>query len=129
MGTHRASDHATDRSAPGRETFSVTVTLSPDDFEALARRVAEIIEDRRPCASPDPPPSPFVTVPEAADLLRTKRQRIDDLLSQGRLTRVKDGSRTLIARTEVYDYLSASIGVATTLPHNTQTRMDRSFIS
>lgn len=127
MGTHRASDHATDRSEPGRETFSVTVTFSPDDFGALARRVAEIIEDRSLCTSSDPPPSQFVTIEEAADLLRTKRQRVDDLLSQGRLTRVKDGRRTLIARTEVLDHLSASFGVATALPRRPQTRMNRPF--
>ena len=44
------------------------------------------------------PPSPFMTVVEAAEFLRCSRQRIDDLLSQRRLTRHKDGARTLIRR-------------------------------
>ena len=52
------------------------------------------------------PPSPYVTIPEAAELLRCRRQRVDDLLSQRRLTRVKDGSRTLIARAELDAYIT-----------------------
>jgi hypothetical protein len=34
------------------------------------------------------------------------RSRVDDLLSTGKLTRTKDGSRTLIARKELEDYLA-----------------------
>jgi excisionase family DNA binding protein len=45
--------------------------------------------------------SPYMTAPEAAQYLRCKRQRIDDLLSAGRLTRYKEGRRTLVARAEV----------------------------
>jgi len=51
------------------------------------------------------PPSPFLTIPEAAELLRSKRQRVDDLLSQRRLTRHKDGRRTLVSREEVERYI------------------------
>jgi excisionase family DNA binding protein len=50
--------------------------------------------------------SPFLTVPEAAQLLRCRRARIDDLLSAGKLTRIKEGSRTLIATAEVLDHLA-----------------------
>ena len=46
-------------------------------------------------------PSPFLTVVEAAEFLRCKRQRIDDLLSQRRLTRHKDGRRTLVSKAEL----------------------------
>jgi excisionase family DNA binding protein len=45
--------------------------------------------------------SPYLTVGEAADLLRSRRQRVYDLLSSGRLTRFKDGGRTLVLRVEV----------------------------
>ena len=45
--------------------------------------------------------SPWLSVVEAAEFLRCKRQRIDDLLSQGRLTRYKDGSRVLLLRAEI----------------------------
>jgi excisionase family DNA binding protein len=42
-----------------------------------------------------------MTVQEAAEFLRCPRQRIYDLLSQGRLSRFKDGRRTLVSRAEV----------------------------
>jgi hypothetical protein len=47
-----------------------------------------------------------MSIPETAALLRTSRARIDDLLSAGKLTRIKEGSRTLIASSEVFDYLN-----------------------
>ena len=48
----------------------------------------------------------FMTIPEASAYLRCKRQRIDDLLSTRRLTRVKEGRRTLVLRSEVEEHLS-----------------------
>lgn len=45
--------------------------------------------------------SRYLTVAEAAELLRCKPQRIHDLLSMGRLTRCKEGGRTLVIREEV----------------------------
>jgi excisionase family DNA binding protein len=50
--------------------------------------------------------SEFLTVAEAADLLRAKKQRVYDLLSANRLTRYRDGTRVLLARTEIDDYLT-----------------------
>src|SRR5215208_4761648 len=47
--------------------------------------------------------TPHMSVAEAAEFLRCDRQRIYDLLSQGRLSRVKDGSRTLVLRQELRD--------------------------
>ncbi len=57
---------------------------------------------------PRPSASRYLTVLETAELLRCSRQRIDDLLSQRRLTRIKEGSRTLILREEVEAYLAES---------------------
>jgi excisionase family DNA binding protein len=51
------------------------------------------------------PASPYMTIPEAADYLRCPRQRIDDLLSQRRLARFKDGARTLVSRAELATYV------------------------
>jgi excisionase family DNA binding protein len=48
-----------------------------------------------------------MTIPEAAEYLRCSRQRIDDLLSQRRLRRYKDGSRTLVSRAEVEVYVGS----------------------
>ncbi len=69
------------------------------DEEALAR-LGNILAATKPEI-----PSKYMTVPEAADFLRCARQRIDDLLSQRRLTRFKDGSRTLVSRDEVERHL------------------------
>jgi excisionase family DNA binding protein len=76
--------------------------------EAIAQRAAEIAAEivlDRLDVRRDPEPD-FMTIPEAADLLRSKRKRVDDLLSAGRLTRHKDGSRTLVSRVELLGYLN-----------------------
>jgi excisionase family DNA binding protein len=71
----------------------------PDDaLEQVARRAAEIVLASLPASSSE---SPFMTAKEAAAYLRCERQRIDDLLSQRRLTRFKEGGRTLVSRSEV----------------------------
>jgi excisionase family DNA binding protein len=81
-----------------------TITLPPQLAEPIARRAAQLVllqlgEHEQNGASE------YLTIPEAADLLRARRHRVDDLLSKGVLTRVKDGSRTLIARAELEAYL------------------------
>jgi excisionase family DNA binding protein len=72
------------------------------DDEAL-RAIAELVRDALPTETT--PASPFYTVREAAEFLRCDRQRVDDLLSQRRLTRVKDGARTLVRRDELLAYV------------------------
>lgn len=79
------------------------LALPEEELVPLAARLAPLLPRPAP-----PPPSPYLTVPEAAELLRCKRPRVDDLLSQGKLTRVKEGSRTLIARAELEAYLRGS---------------------
>lgn len=77
--------------------------LTQAQLDYIADRAARILATRLPVAPVRP--SPYMSIVEAADYLRTSRQRIDDLLSMGRLTRIKDGARTLIARTEIEAYL------------------------
>jgi excisionase family DNA binding protein len=76
--------------------------LTPEALELLAAKVAELI------GLPQEPSnaSPYMTVPEAAEYMRAKPQRCYDLLSAGRLTRYKDGSRVLLNRVEVDVYLA-----------------------
>lgn len=74
----------------------------PDDLvEAIAERVAERIGTAAP--------SPLLTVEEAAEVLRCRPKRIYDLTSQRRLEFVKDGSRTLIRRSAIDDYLNTEL--------------------
>jgi len=74
-----------------------------DEFAALAARVSDL--ERRLAVENCERERPYLTIPETAELLRCRRQRVDDLLSQRRLSRHKDGSRTLVSRAEVEEYL------------------------
>jgi excisionase family DNA binding protein len=81
----------------------VQLRLSEDDVERVARRVVALLQGERDQAARAG--SPYLSVPEAAAYLRCKCQRVDDLLSQGVLTRVKEGGRTLVARGELEAHL------------------------
>src|SRR5579859_2416441 len=88
----------------------LTVELPAEVIEAIAKRAAAIVLQQldQPTAE-----SPFMTVVEAAAYTRCKPQRIYDLLSSRRLTRHKDGARTLIQRTELEAYLAPTTGPRT----------------
>lgn len=84
----------------------IAVELSDDDVRRIADRTAALLRaDVR--SSRD---SPYMTIAEAAAYLRCRRQRIDDLLSQRRLSRIKEGTRTLISRAELEAYLRRGAG-------------------
>ena len=94
--------------APGdgarSDEVRLAVALSPAEVERIARRAAELVETR---ATRVDVGRPYLSVREAADYLRCSRQRVYDLLSQGALTRLKDGTRVLVARAEVDAYSRA----------------------
>jgi excisionase family DNA binding protein len=98
--------HATHQGDQAAQTLTIAL---PDQLaEAIAQRAAVLVlEHLRKTSSED---SPLMTIPEAAAYLRCKRQRIDDLLSARRLTRHKDGRRTLISRSELENHVSATTG-------------------
>jgi excisionase family DNA binding protein len=75
------------------------VQIPPGFIEAFAARVAELLAT--------PTVSPYLTVDEAAEYLRCSRQRVYDLLSSRRLSKLKDGSRVLLRRDELDEYLAA----------------------
>ncbi len=82
----------------------VRLLLPPTALDALAELLHERLSPPSPASSEHA--SPYMTVPEAAAFLRVRRQRVDDLLSQGRLSRVKEGRRTLVRRSELERHLS-----------------------
>ena len=85
------------------QTVQIHLRLSDEDVRRVAECVVALLRQSGPAAEGG---SPYLTIQEAAAYLRCRRQRIDDLLSQRRLSRVKDGSRTLILRAELEGYLA-----------------------
>jgi excisionase family DNA binding protein len=83
----------------------MNLELSDSVVEEIAQRAAEIVLARAPTSNGNAT-SPYLTIVEAAEFLRSKRHRVDDLLSRGTLTRHKDGSRTLILRSELEAYIA-----------------------
>jgi excisionase family DNA binding protein len=75
-------------------------------IEEIATRAASIVLQQLPDHDRAHDASPFLSIPEAAEFLRAKRHRVDDLLSRGTLTRHKDGTRTLILRSELEAYIA-----------------------
>jgi excisionase family DNA binding protein len=75
--------------------------LSADARAALEQLVDRRVEERLRERDADRREPDLLTVHEAAERIRAKPQRIYDLLSDGRLTRHKDGSRVLVSRREL----------------------------
>ncbi|HET6999349.1 MAG TPA: helix-turn-helix domain-containing protein [Solirubrobacterales bacterium] len=72
--------------------------------ETIAQRAAELLAERQA----EVESTPWLRVEEAADHLRCKPKRVYDLCSQRRIPFVKDGSRTLLRRSDLDAYLEAS---------------------
>ena len=80
----------------------------PDDvLDTVAERAAALVlAQLRADAAPDA----YLSVDEAAAVLRAQPQRIYDLISARRLRRVKDGRRVLIRRADLDAYLDGGNG-------------------
>lgn len=103
------------------------LVVLPDELvERAARRAADLVlEQLRQSESAHS--SPYLSVAEAAELLRAKPQRVYDLVSSGRLRRFKDGARTLVERAELEAHLAGGAvnGVAHALPPSPRTHTVR----
>jgi len=88
------------------------LTLPEELIAQIAERAAELVLARLAKERLSGGDSPYLTVAEAAEYLRASRQRVYDLLSSGRLSRHKDGSRVLVSRAELDGYLAGA-----DLPH------------
>jgi len=96
----------------GKATVSgFAFELSDEAIAAIAERAAALVLER---LTPPTPTSEYLSVDEAADLLRSGRQRVYDLCSSGRLRRYKDGARVLVSRAEIEAHL---VGEATKTYH------------
>jgi excisionase family DNA binding protein len=72
--------------------------IPPELVEAIAQRAALLM---RQLELEENPPSPYMTVDEAAEFLRCRPKRIYDLRTSGRLARYSEGGRALVLRAEV----------------------------
>ncbi len=89
----------------------------PDELvEAIAERAAELLAERQRPSAPE-----LLTVDETGDLMRCKRQRVYDLVHQGRLACLRDGSRLLFRRGHVLAYLEEPETRATRTLHDETT--------
>ncbi len=87
------------------ETPEVTFALPPELLEAIAARAAELVEDQGLER-----PEPWIGVDAAAEYLACKRQRIYDLVSQGRIPHRREGTRLLFKRSELDEWLEREAG-------------------
>lgn len=90
---------------PRGPAVRLTLELAPDQLAEIALRVADLLSGS---AGGPATRSPYLTVAEAADYLRCSRERVHALLTQRRLSRHKDGGRTLILRTELESYVRSA---------------------
>lgn len=97
--TARPAQRPSTFEAPGHVNRPLAFELPPEAVEAIAARVAVLLDDRTP-AAPE-----WLTVPEAAEYLRCRPKRVYDLCSQRRVPYSKDGSRTLLRRSDLDRYL------------------------
>jgi excisionase family DNA binding protein len=77
--------------------LDLTVTLTDDQLEAIAHRVAELLADRR---ASEPAPE-LLTVSQAAELAGVTRKTIANWLSAGRLRRHGVARRPWVSRVEL----------------------------
>jgi excisionase family DNA binding protein len=80
--------------------------LAPDARAALEELIERVVDERLHTEREQR----WGTVPEAAERIRAKPQRVYDLLYEGRLTKHKDGSRVLIDLRELDAYVEADTG-------------------
>src|SRR4051812_13074587 len=96
---------------PKREVVAVnefTLRIPDAVVDSIVERVTQQVLARLQSATARAD-SVYLNVEEAAELLRAKPQRIYDLVSAGRLTRFKDGSRVLVLRAEVQAHVAVGL--------------------
>lgn len=85
----------------------IGLVFPPEVIEAIAQRTAEVI-----ASSVAPSVDEYLTVPEAAAVLKCGPKRVYDLTGRGLLGKVHDGSRVLVPRTAIDAYLRGDTGLA-----------------
>jgi excisionase family DNA binding protein len=84
----------------------IALELPNEAVEAIAERAAEIVVEQLRTEAQ----SEYLTVAQAAAFIGAKRQRIYDLLSDGRLRRYGTDHARLVSRAELVAYVENSDG-------------------
>jgi excisionase family DNA binding protein len=84
--------------------IELTVRLTDEQLAAIAERAAALIPTVTPAVSP------WLSVAEAAERLRCRRDRIYDLIALGRLHPRRDGRRVLLHRDDLDAYIEGRAG-------------------
>ena len=95
----------------GEAVVNVRLDLPTRSWTSSSSASSEQVLQR---LEPRPTESEYLSVAEAAELLRCKRQRVYDLMSAGQLERIKEGSRVLVRRSDLVAHL---------LPQGTRSRI------
>jgi len=77
----------------------LTIVLTPEQVDAIAGRVAELLAERQPTDDS------YLDAVEAAEFLSTSRSRVYDLVQLGKLEPVRDGRRLLFRRSALRAYV------------------------
>lgn len=77
------------------------LVFPPEVIDSLAAHVAERVARELG----HKPTEEYLTVPEAAAVMRTSPKRVYELTGRGLLGKVNDGSRVLVPRTAIDRYL------------------------
>lgn len=102
---------------------ALRIELPGELVEEIARRAAAIVVEQ--LAADASGRSEFLTVAEAAEVLRCSRQRVYDLLSARRLPKYRDGARVLVRRADLDEHVGNGSGrVAPRLPQPSRGRMN-----
>jgi excisionase family DNA binding protein len=83
--------------------MKLTIELPDDLADQIAAKVAELLVDQ---LGAPVDPDRLMTVPEAAEYLRAKPQRVYDLVGQGRIEAERDGTRVLIRKAALDRHLA-----------------------
>ncbi len=84
---------ATTTEAPAAQPLALTITMAPDEFEALALRVAELLDERHDDG--------FLDVDGAAAFLDLSRKAVYRLVERHQLPHRRAGGRLLFDRAEL----------------------------
>lgn len=83
---------------------ALTLLIPAAVVEAIATRVVELLDERAAISSAGPA-SPYLTVDEAAGVLRVARQGVYDRVASGALVPLRDGRRLLFHRDQISSYI------------------------